>query len=59
MWSLVGFTLWCNFGEENKDDKGYNTNETSSVFIDLFTILSSNRGFPSASEGWKIKLART
>ena len=29
------------------------------MFIDLFTFLSSIRGFPDASERWKIKLTRT
>ena len=35
------------------------TNQTFPVFIDLFTFLNSIRGFPGASEGWKIKLTRT
>ena len=51
------FTFRSNFQEENK--VSYNTNETFPVFIDLFTFLSSIRGFPDASEGWKIKLTRT
>ena len=38
---------------------GYNTNKTFQVFIDLFTFLSSIRGFPDARKGWKIKLTRT
>ena len=52
----AGFTLWCNFWEENK---GYNANETFRVFIDPFAFLSSIRGFPDDSEGGKIKLTRT
>ena len=57
VWSLVrpvlgpdGFTLWYNFREKKL---GYNTNETIPVFTDLFTFLSSIRGFPDASEALK------
>ena len=47
----AGFTLWCNFREENKVT--INANETFRVFIDLFAFVSSIRGFPNARKDWK------
>ena len=40
----VGFTLWCNFREEN--EVSIQTKLSETVFIDLFAFLSSIRGFP-------------
>ena len=59
MWSLVGPVLLCDVIFGKKIRLQYKRNFRFPVFIDLFTFLSSIRGFPDASEGRKIKLTRT
>ena len=61
MWSLIRPVLLRDEIFEKKIRLVGDTiqKKTFGVFIALFTFLSSIRGFPNASKGWKIKLTRT